>query len=117
MYQSIGRQNSMKNWLIGNMGAEGEYMYQAIHWYSLAAVLLALAAAVVFSLCNRNNPDRCRKLLVGVSLFQLSFEILWRLIYWLMKGDSPLCWWPMYPCNLGGILIPIFALLNLNMKK
>ncbi len=107
----------MKNWLIGNMGAEGEYMYQAIHWYTLAVVLLALAAAVVFCLCNRENSTRCRKLLVAVSVFQLGFEVTWRLIYWLIKGDSVLCWWPMYPCNLGGILIPIFALLNLRRGK
>lgn len=107
----------MKNWLIGAMGTEGEYMYQPIHWYSTAAVLLALAAAVVFCLCNRDNSVRCRKLLVGVSVFQLLFEITWRLIYWLVKGDSILCWWPMYPCNLGGILIPVFALLNLRSGK
>ena len=48
----------MKNWLIGAMGTEGEYMYQPIHWYSTAAVLLALAAAVVFCLCNRDNSVR-----------------------------------------------------------
>lgn len=102
----------MKNWLIGNMGTQGEYMYQPIHWYSLAAVLVALAAAILLCLCNRNNSARCRKLLVGISVFQLAFEIIWRLIYLFIKGDSILCWWPMYPCNLGGILLPIFALLN-----
>ena len=107
----------MKNWLIGEMGTEGEYMYQSIHWYSTAAVVLALAVVVAFCLCNRNDRGRSRKLLVGVSLFQLTFEVLWRLIYWLIMGDSILCWWPMYPCNLGGILIPIIALLDLKKGK
>ena len=102
----------MKDWLIGNMGTPGEYMYQPIHWYSLAAVLLAVAAAAVFCLCNRNHNVRCRRLLMAISVFQLAFEIGWRLIYLFVKGDSILCWWPMYPCNLGGILIPVIALLN-----
>jgi len=107
----------MKNWIVGEMGTEGEYMYQAIHWYSLAAVLLALAAAIVFCLYNREHSSRCRKLLVGVSVFQLAFEIAWRVIYLFIKGNTVLCWWPMYPCNLGGILIPIFALWNCRRGK
>ena len=107
----------MKNWLIGNMGTEGEYMYQGIYWYSLAAVAVALIAAVVFCICNRNNSARCRKLLVGISVFQLIFEVIWRLVYLLIKGDSILCWWPVYPCNLGGVLLPIIALLNWKKGK
>lgn len=107
----------MKNWLIGEMGTQGEYMYRSIHWYSLAAVLLVLAAVVVFCLCNRKNNARCRTLLIGVSVFQLVFEIGWRLIYLFVKGDSVLYWWPMYPCNLGGIIIPVFALLDLRRGK
>lgn len=107
----------MVNWLIGNMGTEGEYMYQAIHWYSLAAVLLVLVAAVVFCICNRKNSDRCRKLLVGISIFQIAFEIIWRLVYLFIKGDPILCWWPSYACNLGGVLLPIIALLNWRKGK
>lgn len=107
----------MIKWLIGDMGTQGEYMYRAIHWYSLAAVLAALAAVVVFCLCNQKNAGRCGKLLVGVSVFQLTFEVFWRLVYLFVKGDSILCWWPMYPCNLGGILIPVFALLNCRRGK
>lgn len=107
----------MRNWLIGEMGIEGEYMYQPIHWYTLAAVLLAMAAAIVFCLINRNNNPRCRKLLMWVSIFQIAFEVIWRLIYWLVKGNPILDWWPMYPCNLGGILIPLFAIMNLRRGK
>lgn len=107
----------MINWLIGNMGTEGEYMYQAIHWYSLAAVLVVLVAAVVFCICNRKYSDRCRKLLVGISVFQLIFEVVWRLVYLLIKGDPILCWWPSYACNLGGVLLPIIALLNWRKGK
>ncbi len=107
----------MINWLIGNMGTGGDYMYQAIHWYSLAAVLLVLVAAVVFCICNRKDSAKCRKLLVGVSVFQVAFEVIWRLVYLFIKGDPILCWWPAYACNLGGVLLPIIALLNWQKGK
>lgn len=107
----------MKSWLIGDMGIEGEYMYQPIHLYSLAAVFLAVIVAAVFCFCNRKDSARCRKLLVCISVFQLAFEILWRLIYLFIKGDSILCWWPLYPCNLGGILLPVIALIGSRRGK
>jgi len=104
-------------WLIGDMGTPGEYMYQPIHLYSTAAVLAVFLAVIVFSLHFRKDPGKCRKLLLGISIFQLGFEILWRLIYLFVKGDSVVNWWPMYPCNLGGILLPLFALCNLRRGK
>ena len=107
----------MKNWLIGDMGVEGEYMLQSTHCYTLAVVLLALVAAILFCLSNQRDRTKCRKLLILVSVFQLTFEIAWRLIFLLVKGDPIQYWWPMYPCNLGGILIPIFAIINLRRGK
>lgn len=104
-------------WLIGDMGTAGEYQYQTIHWVSMIAVALALAVTVILGLCLRKNEKRSRALLVGISVFQLAFEILWRLIYLFVKKDSILSWWPMYPCNLGGILIPLFALLPCRRGK
>ena len=89
-------------WLIGDMGTPGSYQYHAIHYYTLAAVIILWAVVM---------------LLVAISLFQLGFEVLWRLIYVFVKGDSVLCWWPLYPCNLGGILLPIFALCNTRLGK
>jgi len=106
-----------RKWLIGDMGTPGEYMYQAIHLYSTAAVIAVFLMVFVTAIINRNQPQRNRKLLVAISIFQLGFEILWRLVYLFIKGDSILCWWPMYPCNLGGILIPLFALLDLKKGK
>lgn len=104
-------------WLIGDMGTPGEYMYQPIHLYSTAAVLAVFLIVIVISSFFRKSPQKYRKLLLGISIFQLSFEILWRLIYLFIKGDSLVNWWPMYPCNLGGILIPLFALLNWKQGK
>ncbi len=105
------------NWLTGNMGTAGEYMYTAIHWYSLAGVLLAAAAILGSAAFLRNRPKAQRRLLWGVAVFQLSFEVLWRLIYLLVKGDPIVGWWPMYPCNLGGILLPVFALTDCTRGK
>ena len=104
-------------WLIGDMGTPGDYMYQPIHLYSTAGVLAIFFALVVIALRFRRAPEKSRKLLLGISIFQLIFEIGWRLIYLFVKGDSLVNWWPMYPCNLGGILIPLFALLDCKLGK
>lgn len=104
-------------WLIGDMGTRGEYMYQSIHLYSLAAVAAVTALLLFTQLHFRKDPAASRRLLVAVSIFQVVFEIGWRLIYLFVKGDSILCWWPTYPCNLGGVLIPIIALTNWKAGK
>ena len=105
------------NWLIGNMGVAGDYIYQSIHWRTLAAVIFAVAAILVLGFFLRKKPGASRRLLVAVSVFQLAFEILWRLIYFFIKGDAIQWLWPMYPCNLGGILVPIFALAGCKTGK
>ena len=99
------------------MGTPGDYMYQPIHLITLAVVIAVFVLICVLGLLLRKDSQKLRKLLVCVCVFQLAFEIGWRLIYWLVKGDSLLCWWPMYPCNLGGILLPIFALANCRRGK
>ena len=107
----------LKNWLIGNMGTPGDYMYQPIHLITVAVVAAVFALVCGLGIAFRHDSRKLRKLLVAVSVFQLVFEIGWRLIYWLIKGDSILCWWPMYPCNLGGILLPVFALTDCRRGK
>lgn len=102
----------MLNWLIGDMGTPGEYMYQPIHWWSTAVVAAATILAGILGGTKCLSEKQKRSILFGVCWFQLGFEVLWRLIYVFIKGDSVLCWWPLYPCNLGGILVPIFALTN-----
>ena len=98
------------DWLIGNAGTPGEYMYTAMHWWTIAIV--AICCCIIFGLAivKRKDKKASCAILVAVAVFQLGFEILWRLIYLLVRGDNILGWWPMYPCNLGGILLPIFAL-------
>lgn len=107
----------IRNWLIGDMGTPGEYMYQSIHLWTVAAVmgLFLLTALLGFRLCGSSKASK--RLLDAIAAFQLFFEIFWRLVYLFVKGDSLLCWWPVYPCNLGGILIPIFALTSFRRGK
>ena len=108
---------TFKNWLTGNMGTPGEYAYQAMHVYSTLAVLLVMVVLAVLALRFRKNSKKSRLLLVAVAAFQLGFELLWRLIYLFVGGATLRSMWPMYPCNLGGILIPLIALLNLRRGK
>ncbi len=107
--------NGLKCWLSGNMGTAGDYQYQAIHGYSALAVMLVLAAVLVLGV--KGSPRLRRELLRGISVFQLVFEVSWRLIYLFINGGDIIEWWPKYPCNLGGILIPVIALCRWNTGR
>jgi len=107
----------MYNWLIGEMGTEGEYQYQSMHLLTTAIVLLVLAAVVIIGYLHRDNKKLYRGLLVGICSFQLAFELIWRLVFLFVKKAPPVELWPMYPCNLGGILIPVIALLDWKKGK
>lgn len=108
---------TVKSWLIGSMGNGGEYAYKEIYWYTLAAVVLAFGIAVVLGGSKRLTQKTKRKILVGICVFQLGFEVLWRVIFVLVRHDSVISCWPTYPCNLGGILIPILALTDTKRGK
>lgn len=106
-----------QRWLIGDMGTPGDYSYSPMHLWTVIIVLTVTVAVAFFGYKNRNHPRRTRSMLVAISVFQLTFEIGWRLIYLLVK-DAPLVdLWPMYPCNLGGVLIPVIALFKLRRMK
>ncbi len=104
-------------WLTGDLGTAGNYQYQAIHLWSLAVIIAALAVLLVLSFRLRKEPKKLRTLLVGVAWFQLVFEAAWRLIYLLLKNSTLASLWPMYPCNLGGILLPLFVLFDCRRGK
>jgi uncharacterized membrane protein YwaF len=105
------------DWLIGNMGTPGEYIYQGIHIWSTVAVIVCFAAVCMVGIRFRKDTAVSRKLLTGVAVFQLAFEILWRLIYFFVKGAALKELWPMYPCNLGGVLLPLFVLFDWKRGK
>ena len=102
----------LRRWLIGDLGNPGEFQYQAIHIYSTLAVLAVCALVALLGTSRKLEDRQKRRLLVCISIFQLTFELAWRLIYVTVKGDNILCWWPLYPCNLGGVLLPIIALCD-----
>ena len=104
-------------WLIGDMGTPGDYMYQAIHLYSLLAVAAVTVLCIVLQLCLRRQPRHKDTLLKVVCVIHIAFEIGWRLIYLFVKKSSWVDLWPCYPCNLGGILIPLIGLLNWKTGK
>lgn len=106
-----------RNWLTGAMGTPGDYSYSPMHLWTVVVVLAATIAVAFFGYKNRNHPRRSRFMLVAISLFQLTFEIGWRLIYLFVNDASAASLWPMYPCNLGGILIPVIALCKLQRLK
>ena len=106
-----------KDWLIGNMGTAGDYIYTGIHWWTLAALLITCAVVFGLAFALRRNKIASHRILVAVAVFQLVFEVIWRLIYLFVKKADPVWLWPMYPCNLGGILIPIFALTGCRTGK
>ncbi len=45
----------MYNWLIGNMGTPGEYMYQSIHIWSTVIVMLALLSFLSGRIASLKN--------------------------------------------------------------
>ena len=107
----------LRRWLIGDMGVQGEFQYQAIHLYSTAVVIAACVLVALLGSSKKVGAESKRRLLVGISIFQLAFELAWRVIYVTIKGDNILCWWPLYPCNLAGILLPVIALCRWETGK
>lgn len=104
-------------WLVGDMGTQGEYMYGTMHLVTTLIVVLITVAAGILAYALRNKPDAGRKLLVAVCLIQAVFEILWRLVYLFIKQSPMNELWPHYPCNLGGVLIPLIGLMNWKRGK
>ncbi len=108
----------VKRWFIGDMGIPGDYSYQAIHFIPLAIVLVLVAICAILGANRRISDKDKRKIIIGIAAFQLAFEVFWRIIYLTVKKAPWLDLYPMYPCNLNGILVPIAALLNnKTMKK
>ena len=105
------------NWLIGELGTPGEYQYQAIHLITTGVVLLVLGLVIFLGRTKRISDKGKKIILRSIAIFQLAFEVGWRLIYLFVKKDDILCWWPTYPCNLGGVIIPIIALTNWKVGK
>ncbi len=108
---------SFHDWLVGNIGNEGEFQYQKIYWITLIIVILFFILSCVLGSLKKLNSKQKKIILYSIAIFQLTFEIGWRLIYFFVKKSQLVDLWPMYPCNLGGIIVPIVALMNNKMGK
>lgn len=103
-------------WLKGDMGTPGDYTYHAIHWHTLAVVAIITVIAVIWQL-QLNGGKKAGKLICAIAWIQLVFEIGWRVIYLLFQHTPWAELWPSYPCNLGGIIIPLIALMDWKTGK
>lgn len=99
------------------MGTPGDYIYQAIHWYSLVAVAVVTVMLIFVQLRLNKTVQRRDTLLKIICIIQIAFEIGWRLVYLFVKKAPLVDLWPCYPCNLGGVVIPVIALLNWKTGK
>ena len=104
-------------WLIGDMGVQGEYAYGTMHLVCTAIVALLTAAVALWAIKNQHKTEAVRKLLVIICVTQAIFEVVWRLIFFFVMKAPASELWPYYPCNLGGVLIPIIGLLNWKRGK
>lgn len=108
---------TFEDWLTGdkvtNIGVE----YSIIYWITSIVVLTILILLIIFSFL-KSVPNKIKQnLLVGIAIFQLIFEIVWRIIFVIFKGSTFVDIWPAYPCNLGGILVPIICIINSKKGK
>lgn len=91
----------------------GDYSYGFIH-------LCFVFGIIVFVLYVSNNykTEQSRKKIIRtIAIFQITFEILWRVITISLYGFNLFYLYPFYPCNLNGIIVPIVALYGNKKQK
>ena len=109
--------DTIRRWFVGDMGTPGAYEYTAMHFIVIAVVVVGVAICAILGANKRISDKSKRKILIGIALFQLAFEVFWRLIYIFVMKCKWVDLYPMYPCNLNGILVPIACLLDNKILK
>ena len=109
----------MKDWITGSMGEPAEQAYKAMHLISFGVVLFFVVLFSIIASLNENKVSTKTKniILKSICIFQITFEILWRVLYITVSHTELVNLYPMYPCNLGGVLIPIISLFDLKIGK
>ena len=102
------------NFWNGTGGTPGDFSYGKIHIVS--AVALVCVTILVCIIGARFSKKNQRKLIVTAAALSLAFEIFWR-IYYVSRGESLIGTWPLYPCNLAGVLVPLIAFSNSKTHK
>ena len=107
----------ISDWFNSNLGQPGDFQYKSIHLITCAVVIILAVVLGYFSASKKVSEKTKRNMLVGTCIFHLVFELTWRILYVTIRHDSWLSTYPMYPCNLAGILIPIIALFDFEPGK
>ena len=107
---------SFVDWLYGQNGLPGDYDYTMIHFVSVGVIVALTVILALIAGSKKINQKTKRVILICIASFQLTFEVVWRIVY-LCRGDTLLSLWPFYACNLNGILVPIAALSNNKTMK
>ena len=108
---------SFRDWLTGDGVTNTGIEYSPIYWATLCIVLFVLISLIIFCTIKKIPYKIKQNVLIGIAIFQIFFEIFWRIIFIVFKGATFTTLWPMYPCNLGGIIVPIICLLNSKKGK
>jgi hypothetical integral membrane protein (TIGR02206 family) len=90
-------------------GVPGDFAYGTMHL--MATIILIVVAGLLCYVGRKLSMENRRKVLVVVAFFALALEIFWR-GKWIGRGLPMAELWPLYPCNLGGVLVPLIALFN-----
>ena len=98
-------------WLRGDIGEHGDFPYQSMHITTVIVIAICLLLLALLAKSNISDQKK-RKILNTIAIFQLSFEVIWRLIFYFVNNYSLVNLYPMYPCNLNAIIVPILCLTN-----
>ncbi len=107
---------SFVDWLYGRGGVPGNFDYGTNYIISISIIVaLTILIGVIAGLKCINDKTK-KWIIYSIAIFQLTFEVVWRIIYFC-RGDAFLSLWPFYACNLNGILVPIACLTNNKTMK
>lgn len=105
---------TIKDFFYGTGGIVGDYDYGTTH---LITVIIISILTITLCLISKKFKKSVKPILISIAVFQLFFEFLWRLLYVLFQNLPANYLWPLYPCNLAGIIIPIACLTNCKILK
>lgn len=90
-------------------GVPGEFAYGQRHLISV--IILIVVTVLMCIVGSKLSPENRRRVVVVVAVCALAFEFFWRGI-WIGRGVPVAETWPLFPCHLGAVLVPLIALLN-----
>ncbi|HZK39194.1 MAG TPA: YwaF family protein [Clostridia bacterium] len=93
----------------GNGGVPGDYSYGKMHIIAFAVLIVVSVTMCIIG--SRLSQKNRRNVLVATAVFAVALEIFWRGV-WIGRGLPMAELWPLFPCNLAGVLVPLIALSN-----